>query len=252
MSKSGKPWGRYETLRPDGLEAILKNAPVVYWPLGLLEHHGWHLPVGFDGIKAERFCVRMAERTGGLVLPVMWWGAVGGHGSFKWTLYQDPASARGIVFDTLEKLVAFGARAIVLLAGHYPWESIAGEKPLDEFRNRHRDVLVLLGTEVSIASPPVDLPQGDHAARQETTYGLYLLPELVDLAALTPGRDLTAWPEGKAPPPEDRYPGVEFDTTKPLFAQLGEDPRKATAEDGRDQAERIIAYVTERVTRFLG
>ena len=51
MSKPAKPSGRWEALRPDGLEAIIKTAPVVYWPLGLLEHHGWHLPVGFDDAR---------------------------------------------------------------------------------------------------------------------------------------------------------------------------------------------------------
>ncbi|MDP6040337.1 MAG: creatininase family protein, partial [Candidatus Latescibacteria bacterium] len=58
-------WRRYAELRPDELEAIRSETPVAFWPLGLLEHHGWHLPVGFDGIKAERICEQMAERTGG-------------------------------------------------------------------------------------------------------------------------------------------------------------------------------------------
>jgi hypothetical protein len=32
----------------------------------------------------------------------------------------------------------------VLLAGHYPWEQVVGGAPLAAFRDRHRDVLVLL------------------------------------------------------------------------------------------------------------
>ena len=68
-------WHRYEELRPDQLELLLKEAPIAYWPLGLLEHHGWHLPIGFDGLKADRICRRLADRTGGVLLPVMWWAA---------------------------------------------------------------------------------------------------------------------------------------------------------------------------------
>ena len=56
-------WHRYEELRPDQLELLLKEAPIAYWPLGLLEHHGWHLPIGFDGLKADRICRRLADRT---------------------------------------------------------------------------------------------------------------------------------------------------------------------------------------------
>ena len=56
------PWRRFEELRPDELAEMVAATPAAFWPLGLLEHHGWHLPVGFDGIKAERMCVRIAER----------------------------------------------------------------------------------------------------------------------------------------------------------------------------------------------
>ncbi len=249
--KLSPSWGRFEELRPDQLEEVMAERPVVYWPLGLIEHHGWHLPAGFDGIKAERFCLQMVKLTGGLVLPVMWWGALGGHTGHKWTFYQQPDAVRAILFDTLEKLVAFGARAIVLLAGHYPWEGLARSGGFDDFSRQHPDVLVLLGTEVTIASPPLDLPPGDHAARQETSYGLFLLPELVDLGALRDGRDVSAWPGGVAPGPEALYPGVEADPSKALYAQLGEDPRTATAEEGRSNGERIISFVAERINRFL-
>ena len=44
---------RYEELRPDQLELLLKEVPVAHWPLGLLEHHGWHLPIGFDGLTTR-------------------------------------------------------------------------------------------------------------------------------------------------------------------------------------------------------
>lgn len=86
-------WHRYEQLRPDQLADVVSRTPVAFWPLGLLEHHGWHLPVGFDGLKADSICQRVAARTGGVILPVMWWGGGGRHGPFKWTHYQEgPAS----------------------------------------------------------------------------------------------------------------------------------------------------------------
>ena len=39
-----------------------------------------HLPVGYDGIKAARTCIRVAERAGGVLLPTMWLGGGGVHG----------------------------------------------------------------------------------------------------------------------------------------------------------------------------
>ena len=245
------PWGRLEELRPDQLEGIIRERPVVYWPLGLIEHHGWHLPVGFDGIKVERLCLRMVKQTGGLLLPVMWWGGVGGHELFKWTLYQDPDAARAILCATVAKLAGFGVRVFVLVAGHYPWEDMLRHPDFEKVRRAHPELLFLTGTEVTVASPPVALPRGDHAARQETSYGLSLLPELVDRAALRRGRDDTAWPGGRPPPVEGRYPGVVFDPSEPLFAQLGEDPRLASEEEGERHVRLIVAEVTGRVEAYL-
>ena len=133
-------WRRYEELHPDELATCVLETPVVFWPLGLLEHHGWHLPVGFDGIKAERMCIRMAEQTGGVLLPTMWWGGGGGHDVFHWTLYQDESAYTQILVETTRKLIAYGFRAIVILAGHYPWRKTLEER-LPEIREAHPAVL---------------------------------------------------------------------------------------------------------------
>ena len=106
------PVRRYEELRPDELAGIVRERPVAYWPLGLLEHHGWHLPIGFDGIKSQRLCERMVERTGGVLLPVMWWGAQGGHGPFLWTHYQPAGAFSQIAETTVRQLIRFGFRAV--------------------------------------------------------------------------------------------------------------------------------------------
>ena len=44
---------------------------------------------------------------------------------------------------------------------------------------------------------------------------------------------------------------MEFDEGAPLFAQLGEDARRASAVEGRTHVERIVAHVTGEVDRFL-
>src|SRR5580704_17416951 len=109
------PVRRYEQLRPDALASIVQEVPVAYWPLGLLEHHGWHLPIGFDGLKADRLCQRLVERTGGVLLPIMWWGANGGHEPFLWTHYPSPEATGRIMATTVGQLLRFGFRVVVLL-----------------------------------------------------------------------------------------------------------------------------------------
>jgi len=242
-------WKRYHELRPDELAEFIESTPIAFWPLGLIEHHGWHLPVGYDGIKAERICIRIAENTGGIILPTMWWGANGGHGDFLWTHYQPEEATTSILVNTTEQLIRFGFQAIVLLAGHYPWQGIL-TKHIPPIQENHPDILILWGTEMSICRDDIKL-RGDHAAREETSYGLSLFPELIDMNALHPGRDASAWPKGDAPPLEKRHAGVCFDPNHPLFGQMGEDARTASAERGEEGIARLVSHLTETIDRHL-
>ena len=245
-------WSRFEELRPDQLEQLVRSSPIAYRPLGLIEHHSWHLPVGFDGIKAERFCIRMAERTGGVLLPTMWWGSLGGHGDFKWTFYCEQDASRSIVLGTLTKLIHYGFKVIVLLEGHYPWEGLLNaSSELDRLRAAHPEVLILDGTEVSIAEDE-RIPQGDHAALQETLYGIELLGELVDLAAQRPGRsEKEVWPSGMDVQTLTRFPEVEYDASKANFAQMGESALMPDRKSAERQTGIIIDRVVESISRFL-
>ncbi len=243
-------WRYYHELRPDELSECRDRSPVAYWPLGLLEHHGWHLPVGFDGIKAEKICKRMAHRTGGVILPVMWWGTGGGHGEFQWTHYQPEEAVTAMLTATTRQMVDFGFRVIVLLAGHYPWQGLL-DKHLPASQEQAPDTKLIWGTEATIGGEALPLP-GDHAAREETAYGLALFPELVDMEAMKPGRRAAeSWPDGHAPPAERRHPGVVFDTDDPLFAQFGEDARLATGDRGEAGVSRLVDHLSEVILSAL-
>ena len=146
------------------------------------------------------------------------------------------------------KKILIALLVIVLLAGYYPWKAIL-EPHVPELQRKHPDVLFLWGTEIEIAEG-VHLP-GDHAAREETSYGLALFPEWVALEALRPGRDASAWPGGKAPPVESQHPGVCFDPAAPLFAQMGEDARTATAARGEEAISRLVAQLAAQIEAHL-
>ena len=44
-------------------------SPVGYLPIGCMERHGDHLPMGFDVIKAHKICCLTAQVIGGVVFP---------------------------------------------------------------------------------------------------------------------------------------------------------------------------------------
>ena len=240
----------YHELGPDQLEKICAQTPVIFWPLGLLEHHGWHLPVGFDGIKAERLSQRIALKTGGVILPTFWWGSLGGHGHFKWTLYQNTQSSARIIQDTLKKLIRFGFKVIVLVAGHYPYEEIL--RPLIRtLKKSHRKILFLWGSERTLAGSRLKIP-GDHAAAWETSYGLSLLPEWIRLQVLKSGRGPEVWPQNRAATNTKHYPALQTDPHSPLFAQLGKDPRHfASKARGEKYLNPLVTVLSQQIKFFL-
>jgi creatinine amidohydrolase len=64
----------FERMSPAEVVAARERAAVVYIPVGPLEWHGPHLPLGTDGLAAHQVAVRAARETGGVVLPTMFVG----------------------------------------------------------------------------------------------------------------------------------------------------------------------------------
>ena len=65
---------RFHLLRPEQIYERRREFPVVYIPLGTLEWHGLHNPMGADGLQAEALAVRCATIGGGLVFPTVYYG----------------------------------------------------------------------------------------------------------------------------------------------------------------------------------
>ena len=58
---------RYSDLLPWEFRQRLAAKPVAYLPLGTLEWHGEHLPLGSDAIQSEGLMIECAKRFGGIV-----------------------------------------------------------------------------------------------------------------------------------------------------------------------------------------
>lgn len=64
----------YIELCPKEFRERIKKCPVAYLPLGTLEWHGPHNPLGADGIQSEGFFEKFADEYGGIVLPKLFLG----------------------------------------------------------------------------------------------------------------------------------------------------------------------------------
>ena len=190
----------YEELRPDQFVARINACPVAYLPLGTLEWHGRHLPLGADGLQARGVMAKIAERVGGIVLPMLFLGpdmtieknGKRYNGMDILSFDEDcPQQLEGsaywigddlffaIIDATFSNLARVGFKAVVA-HGHGPSTRQVAE---------NRDVL---GKQHGLAIHNLwelglgghDGIQTDHAGFNETSIVLGLDPDLVDLSAL--------------------------------------------------------------------
>lgn len=241
-----KPYGQWELMRPDELEAVLKSAPVAYVPLGTYEHHGWHLPVCFDGIKAHELCLRMAKRTGGVVLPTFFYGTGGGHIGYKWTIIVPETQIAPLIETTLDHLARFGFKVVALFTGHYAGEQVAmAHRLAKEASVKHPRTRFLAVTDPEVTTPlHGDTMGGDHAAKYETSIALALNARWVRMELLTEGRN----PSQVTLPETPRREGTQYDPAHPLYAIWGQDPRQHAS---RDIGNRVVNEIVNRVVQAV-
>jgi creatinine amidohydrolase len=209
---------RYAELTPEQLEAVWSKKPLAIIPWGALEWHGPHLPLGLDGIVAEWFCDRLAEASGGVLLPGCWMPITTLPHLMSLQVRTD--AFQEMLDDTLEGLYMAGARIVCIVSGHYAQgHEIELYQAALRAMDTHRGYRVLAATPLEPLGDPDLL---DHAGKWEAAQLLAIRPELVNLAAL---------PEGERDARE--------------IAVLGEDPRRANAEMGREILEKALRTWTE-------
>lgn len=225
---------RIERMRPDQVAIAKSLNPSIYIPFGSVEWHGIQNPVGLDTIKAHEQLVGLASQVGGLVFPSVFFGAGGGHTQWPHTYMVDAAPMINIVTTLLHHFERDGYNNVILLSGHYP------NRP--EYLNAARDQYLVNGGTMRILSLiENEIPggRGDHAALIETSFMLYLHPELVDLSQLGPPDDSAS----HNPEEIHNWMGEDW-KDHPLYGLVGLDPRgRASAELGKSLTEALIQYL---------
>jgi creatinine amidohydrolase len=214
---------RYAELLPDELARIWQERPVAYCAWGALEWHGPHLPLGLDGLVAERFAERLADRAGGVLLPGVWLPITTLPHDFSLSINAEVVS--DIWRELLSELHRAGARLVCLITGHY-----AQGHEIELYRasiaamHAHPDLLALSATPLEVLGDDALL---DHAGRWETAQLMAVRPDLVRL---------------------EKFPGM---LGAKQVAVLGDDPRQASRADGEAITLRALDAWAEWIERLL-
>lgn len=164
------------------VEELLTRTDVALIPVGSLEQHGKHLPLGTDFLAAQEACKLIAQQTDVLVAPVVMAGISAHHLGFSGTMTLSPDLFEEVIFETVQALIHHGVRKIAFYNGH-GGNSASVASVINRINNTTLAAAVDLG---EIEFPPVESafpePALDfHAGVGETSWMLYLTPQLVDM-----------------------------------------------------------------------
>ena len=231
---------RLQLLRPHEIAARLEERSVVFLPLGTLEFHARHLPIGLDALNAEEICLRAALEQGGLVYPALYYGTGGSHGSFPWSIIPPSGTEIGALLAySLERLDELGVDVAVMFTGHFAPEQVAlVEHAADRWNGRGRRMRAL-GLSVDGVSGLEIAP--DHAGRFETTLLHAHLPESVSLELIPEARPGEA---GEDPWGQERY-----DPEHSLWGVVGPDPRSFEPTDAPALLDACVRWVLAEIDR---
>jgi len=230
-------------------EALENGFDTVIIPIGSIEQHGPHLPLGTDTFIGEVLAVRIAEKLGKtLVAPAITTGCSQHHMGFLGTLTFKPETLMRIIRDICTCLAKHGFKKIILLPTHggnfAPVKTVIMELALEL-----KDVKIISPLELEefirvtnsiMAEYGVSFREaGSHAGATETSLMLAIRNELVRMDKVVEG-----------------YTGDY--TTSQLYSHgikaiseigiLG-DPRKANEEAGKRILEKLVEYYVEKIKR---
>lgn len=96
----------------------LETSDMIVVPVGSVEQHGRHLPLGSDFIDAVEVSLRIAERAHVLVAPVVLAGVSDYHLGFPGTIALSPQTFEAVLFETARSLAAHGFHRVLIYSGH--------------------------------------------------------------------------------------------------------------------------------------
>jgi creatinine amidohydrolase len=233
---------RLSDLDSRSFEARLRGNPLVVLPVGALEAHGPHLPLGADQIQAEATAEELATRLDALVAPTLPYGSAPGARRFPGTVSLSVAQLESHVEGVLAELARSGVRRLLVLSGHAERGHMAAlREAADAAMRAHPTIRIVVLSDYDFVYElrGTEAPVGDgHAGLLETSR----------VMAFAPGTVREQRPAGV----NRRSPFLPGGATPEEWPEsvIG-DPGPASAELGRRVQEHVLRRIEETVRALL-
>lgn len=219
----------FEELHPDELLDIIQNSGIVFLPLGSLEWHERHLPFGLDASVSYELCKAVCAKTGGCVIPPLYFGTDREHNVNGETLHGMDAKVgkilpgsiyflnKDLFYEMLKSIVenisAQNFKKLVIISAH---SGTAQHEVLEKLSQEIFSNLKLF------VYPGRIFPGGiDHAGRIETNLMMSIRQDLVYLNKLK----------------------------KPYEGIIGQDPHGSNLKEGQKQFNQIVNKIEKEILK---
>ncbi len=258
-------------LAPPDIAWFQERSDLILIPIGSLEQHGAHLPLGTDTITALEVARRAAEKAEVPYTPPFWAGYSPQHlrdtEAGVGTVTLRASTLNAVLYDIARSLIHHGWNKLVFVNGHgsntkvldpllrrIKYETGAFVALYKPYAERYIGLLSDL-----LENPPEETP-GWHASELEPSQVLAHNPALVHMDRAAQDRaQVPAWlPESFIK--KDGAPDVEFDGYQyfvfPMdhgeFSRTGVigNPMTASAEKGEEALERFADHLVKAIDEF--
>jgi creatinine amidohydrolase len=181
-----------ELTASDWPKAIERSAATCILPIGILEKHGPHAPIGSDLIHVREWAARATKKEYAVVFPDYFYGQIYEARHQPGTFALPPRLVLEMLESTCEEIGRNGFKKIVIVNGHGGNPNLLRYFIQSQLGQRHDYVVYFFDP---APDPAVDEqvkklrksdPAGDqHAGERETSTLLYLRPDLVQMDRAT-------------------------------------------------------------------
>jgi len=257
--------------RPE-VEDLLTRTDMVILPVGALEQHALHLPMGTDFISGVERAKLIAQETDALVVPILTLGQSPYHMGFAGSITLRSETIQAVYFEAVESLLRHGFKRFLFLNAHGGNRATV-DFLVDRINQETAGIAVNLGSAATpflsrVEQAPATMLDR-HAGVSETSRTMYLTPDLVDLATaqtatLTmPDHLQRMVPDLLAGDPtvsriflaeglkaEETGKGTSAREMTSTGAWSERDPQEASVEQGRAETTRFVDAAVQFIERW--
>ena len=232
-----------EEISMKDFEQNIKKNKTVIIPVGSVEAHGPHLPLGTDTIEIYEIAKKVAKSVAVFIAPPLWYGVCRSTSKHPGTVGITAETLRRCIKDVVKSLYANRLRNFIIISGHASSLHLsalqeAGEALLEEMPS---DVTIAVVSAYSMAREAArgicKTEDDSHAGEIETSLMLHLSSRLVK------GRGKKEYP---------CFPQHILTRNKRKYWKnaVWGDPRQASAPKGRLITEKLIDKLAELVKQI--